>query len=127
MSILAGAAVHGCGPAKKPENTELRRSCQADAVRVSWRAVNDGWRKDTEFVLHRVGTISDAGPHVEFSVGRAKRLLEPDLKVSNGKILLPDCPGWGTTIHMQEVVGSLWCSRVWTLVVRTGGSSCAAC
>jgi len=55
----------------------------------------------TVFTLHMLGAISNAGPHVEFSIeptGWTDGLFEPALKVTDGKVPIPDGPGWGVTI-----------------------------
>jgi len=56
----------------------------------------------TVFTLHTLGAIPNAGPHMEFSIEPTewtKGLYEPELKVVDGKVRIPDGPGWGVTIN----------------------------
>jgi L-alanine-DL-glutamate epimerase-like enolase superfamily enzyme len=56
----------------------------------------------TVFTLHMLGAIPNAGPHFEFSIeptNWAKDLYHPALKVHDGKVAIPDGPGWGVTIN----------------------------
>lgn len=57
----------------------------------------------TLFSLHFMAAIPNAGPFVEFSIeedANANELLySPALKVRDGKVKLPDGPGWGVTIN----------------------------
>jgi L-alanine-DL-glutamate epimerase-like enolase superfamily enzyme len=53
------------------------------------------------FTLHLLGAIPNAGPHMEFSIeptAWTDGLYEPGLKVVDGKVAIPDGPGWGVTI-----------------------------
>jgi L-alanine-DL-glutamate epimerase-like enolase superfamily enzyme len=55
----------------------------------------------TVFTLHMQGAIKNAGPYVEFSIeptSWTENLYEPALKVVDGKVRIPDGPGWGVTI-----------------------------
>ncbi len=55
----------------------------------------------TVFTLHMQGAIRNAGPYVEFSIEPTSwtdNLYEPALKVTDGKVPIPDGPGWGVTI-----------------------------
>jgi L-alanine-DL-glutamate epimerase-like enolase superfamily enzyme len=54
------------------------------------------------FTLHLLGAIPNAGPHMEFSIeptAWTDGLYEPALKVVDGKVAIPDGPGWGVTIN----------------------------
>ena len=56
----------------------------------------------TVFTLHMLGAIPNAGPHLEFSIeptNWTKDLYYPALKVQDGKVAIPDGPGWGVTIN----------------------------
>jgi len=58
----------------------------------------------TVFSLHMMGAIANAGHHLEFSIEPASRypwpgaLLDPPLAVREGKVSIPDAPGWGVEI-----------------------------
>ncbi len=55
----------------------------------------------TVFTLHVMGAIPNAGPYVEFSIEPrpwAARLYSPALEVRDGKVDIPDGPGWGVDI-----------------------------
>ncbi len=56
----------------------------------------------TVFTLHMQGAIKNAGPYVEFSIEPTNwtdNLFEPALKVADGKVHIPDGPGWGVIIN----------------------------
>jgi len=56
----------------------------------------------TIFTLHLLGAIRNAGPYMEFSIeptGWAKDLYNPMPDVQDGKVAIPDGPGWGVTIN----------------------------
>jgi L-alanine-DL-glutamate epimerase-like enolase superfamily enzyme len=57
----------------------------------------------TLFSLHFMAAIPNAGPVVEFSIeedaNAGERLYRPALKVVDGKVKIPDDPGWGVTIN----------------------------
>ncbi|HWV99562.1 MAG TPA: mandelate racemase/muconate lactonizing enzyme family protein [Candidatus Acidoferrum sp.] len=57
----------------------------------------------TLFSLHFMAAIPNAGPFVEFSIeedaNAGELLYSPALKVRDGKVKLPDGPGWGVTIN----------------------------
>ncbi|MBN1583858.1 MAG: mandelate racemase/muconate lactonizing enzyme family protein [Anaerolineae bacterium] len=55
----------------------------------------------TVFTLHMMGAIPNAGPHIEFSIEPtpwAEGLFTPSLEVVDGKVMIPDGPGWGVEI-----------------------------
>ena len=54
------------------------------------------------FTLHMMGAIPNAGPHVEFSIEPGSwqdELYTPALLVKDGKVQIPDRPGWGVDIN----------------------------
>jgi L-alanine-DL-glutamate epimerase-like enolase superfamily enzyme len=58
----------------------------------------------TVFTLHLMGAIPNAGPYVEFSIEGEdyypwdRGLYEPALIARDGKVQIPDQPGWGVEI-----------------------------
>ncbi len=56
----------------------------------------------TIFSLHYMAAAPNAGPFAEFSieedVNAGERLYSPSLRVVDGKVTIPDGPGWGVTI-----------------------------
>ena len=58
----------------------------------------------TVFTLHLMGAIDNAGPYVEFSIEGSDYypwqdgLYEPVLRVVDGKVAIPDGPGWGVEV-----------------------------
>jgi L-alanine-DL-glutamate epimerase-like enolase superfamily enzyme len=60
----------------------------------------------TDFALHLMACIPNAGPFIEFSIepgGPNDRgeLYSPRLEAKDGKVNIPDGPGWGVTIHPE--------------------------
>ena len=59
----------------------------------------------TVFKLHMMGAIENAGPYVEFSIEPnsyypwQEGLFDPVLTVQDGKVQIPDAPGWGVEIN----------------------------
>jgi L-alanine-DL-glutamate epimerase-like enolase superfamily enzyme len=57
----------------------------------------------TLFSLHFMAAIPNAGPFVEFTiegdVNQKERFYAPSLEVKDGKVKIPDGPGWGVTIN----------------------------
>ena len=59
----------------------------------------------TVFTLHLMGAIQNAGPYVEFSIEGAdyypwdRGLYEPVLIARDGKVQIPDGPGWGVELN----------------------------
>ena len=52
----------------------------------------------TVFTLHMLGAIPNAGEYLEFSIedgGWVDGLFEPALEARDGKVAIPDGPGWG--------------------------------
>jgi L-alanine-DL-glutamate epimerase-like enolase superfamily enzyme len=59
----------------------------------------------TVFTLHMMGAISNAGPYVEFSIEGndyypwQEDFYRPTLVVRDGKVQIPEGPGWGVDIN----------------------------
>ncbi len=56
----------------------------------------------TVFALHLLGAIPNAGPYLEFGIERVtwtEDLFTPALEAHDGKVMIPDGPGWGVTIN----------------------------
>lgn len=59
----------------------------------------------TVFALHLAGAVENAGPYVEFSIEPAEYypwqegLFEPALVARDGRVQIPDAPGWGVEIN----------------------------
>ena len=54
------------------------------------------------FSLHMMGAIPNAGPHVEFTIESGpwwEGLYQPALEVRDGRVAIPEGPGWGVTIN----------------------------
>lgn len=66
----------------------------------------------TVFTLHLMGAIENAGPYVEFSIEPAadypwqEDLFTPPLAVSDGKVAIPDAPGWGVEVAPDSLAGA---------------------
>lgn len=58
----------------------------------------------TVFTLHMMGAIPNAGPHIEFSIEPTRwveGLYTPALEVNDGKVAIPDGPGWGVEVSAE--------------------------
>ncbi len=58
----------------------------------------------TVFSLHMMGAIPNAGNYVEFSIEKgpwSDGFYQPALKVEDGKVAIPDGPGWGVTVKPE--------------------------
>jgi L-alanine-DL-glutamate epimerase-like enolase superfamily enzyme len=56
----------------------------------------------TVFSLHMMGAIHNAGKYVEFSIEEDRwsdEIFNPVLKIEDGKVAIPDQPGWGVEIN----------------------------
>ena len=64
----------------------------------------------TLFTLHMMAAIANAGPYVEFSIEPIypwpENLFEPSLVVRDGKVAVPDGPGWGVTVNPDWLASS---------------------
>jgi L-alanine-DL-glutamate epimerase-like enolase superfamily enzyme len=76
----------------------------------------------TVFTLHIMGALANAGPYVEFSIEPnagyypwQEGLYDPVPTVRNGKVQIPEDPGWGVTIRQD------WLDRAEYEVSETGG------
>ena len=73
----------------------------------------------TVFTLHLMGAIPNAGPYVEFSIEGADYypweigLYEPALEARDGKVAIPNGPGWGVEINPDWLAkAERWVSEV---------------
>jgi len=59
----------------------------------------------TVFTLHMLGAIKNAGPYVEFSIEpdhwTQNLFANPILQVKDGKVAIPQGPGWGITLNNE--------------------------
>lgn len=58
----------------------------------------------TLFTLHLFGAIPNAGAHVEYSIEStpwSDNLFEPEMEVADGKVAIPDGPGWGVRLNSE--------------------------
>lgn len=58
----------------------------------------------TVFTLHMMGAIENAGPYIEFSIEPTpwvEALYSPELEVRDGKVNIPNGPGWGVEINPE--------------------------
>jgi L-alanine-DL-glutamate epimerase-like enolase superfamily enzyme len=58
----------------------------------------------TVFTLHMMGAIPNAGNYIEFSIEPTPwtdNLFTPALEVRDGKVMIPDAPGWGVTVNPE--------------------------
>jgi L-alanine-DL-glutamate epimerase-like enolase superfamily enzyme len=59
----------------------------------------------TVFTLHLMGALRNAGPYVEFSIEGLgyypwqDGLFSPQFEIDDGRVRIPDGPGWGVTIN----------------------------
>jgi len=66
----------------------------------------------TVFSLHLMGALENAGPYVEFSIEGSdyypwqENLFAPALVALDGKVQIPDGPGWGIEINEEWLVGA---------------------
>lgn len=64
----------------------------------------------TVFTLHLMGAIQNPGPYVEFSIEGddyypwQAGLYYPVLEVHDGKVQIPDAPGWGIDIDPEWLI-----------------------
>jgi len=68
----------------------------------------------TVFALHLMGAMETAGPYVEFSIEGLDYypwqddLYEPALIVRDGKVQIPDAPGWGVEISSKWLESAIY-------------------
>ena len=67
----------------------------------------------TVFTLHLMGALPNAGPYVEFSIEPNEAyypwqegIYDPVLVASDGKVSIPDGPGWGIKVRQSWLDGS---------------------
>lgn len=66
----------------------------------------------TVFTLHMMGAIENAGPYVEFSIEGTDYypwqvgIYNPVLEAHDGKVQIPDAPGWGVEINEEWLAGA---------------------
>ena len=63
----------------------------------------------TVFTLHLMAAIPNAGDHVEFSIEDTpwtRGLYTPALEVRDGRVMIPDGPGWGVTLRPAWLAGA---------------------
>jgi len=57
----------------------------------------------TPFSLHFMAALPNAGPFVEFSIegdiNEGETFYSPALAVRDGKVKIPDGPGWGVRVN----------------------------
>lgn len=72
----------------------------------------------TVFALHLAGAITNAGPYVEMSIEPAEYypwqegIFTPLLTVHDGKVQIPDGPGWGVEIDPRWLAGTDYAASV---------------
>jgi L-alanine-DL-glutamate epimerase-like enolase superfamily enzyme len=68
----------------------------------------------TVFTLHLMGALENAGPYVEFSIEGADyypwqdNLYAPALVAKDGKVQIPDGPGWGIEINKDWLAAATY-------------------
>lgn len=66
----------------------------------------------TVFTLHLMGAVEGAGPYVEFAIEGLdyypwqEGLFSPALVARDGRVAIPDGPGWGVTINPAWLAGA---------------------
>ncbi len=90
--------------------------CYAGGFTRSWRVAKMGQQAGklvvphsshlslvTLFSLHLMAAIPNAGPFVEFTIegdaNEGEAIYSPALRVQDGKVKIPDGPGWGVKIN----------------------------
>jgi L-alanine-DL-glutamate epimerase-like enolase superfamily enzyme len=69
------------------------KPCVPHSANLSWVTV---------FTLHLLAALPNAGPYVEFSIERTpwtEGVYDPPLRVKDGKVAVPDGPGWGVKVR----------------------------
>lgn len=80
----------------------LRVAAMADEAEMPCVPHSANLAMVTVFTLHMLGAISNAGPHIEFSIEPSnwtRDLYYPAIQVRDGLVAIPDGPGWGVTIN----------------------------
>lgn len=63
----------------------------------------------TIFALHLMAAIPNAAPHLEYSIEKvawAENIYTPLPTISDGKLRLPDGPGWGVSLRQDWLSGA---------------------
>ena len=74
----------------------------------------------TVFALHMMVATEAAGPYVEFSIEGSDhypwldRVYHPTLVAHDGKVSIPDGPGWGIVINLE------WLAKATYQISRLG-------
>jgi len=66
----------------------------------------------TVFTLHMMGAIPNAGPHIEFSIEPTPwtdGLYTPPLMVREGRVQIPEGPGWGVEPNPAWLAAAEYC------------------
>ncbi|SFK99593.1 L-alanine-DL-glutamate epimerase [Paenibacillus sp. 1_12] len=82
----------------------LRVAKMADKAGLLCTPHNANLTMTLVFTLHMLGAIDNAGPFMEYTIEHdpwAVNLFDPVLEVKDGKVAIPDGPGWGVTINPQ--------------------------
>jgi L-alanine-DL-glutamate epimerase-like enolase superfamily enzyme len=83
----------------------LRVAKMAQAAGLSCTPHSANLSMVTVFTLHMMGALENAGPYVEFSIETSDYypwqdgLYSPALQARDGKVQIPDGPGWGVEIN----------------------------
>jgi L-alanine-DL-glutamate epimerase-like enolase superfamily enzyme len=81
---------------------KVARMAQEAGIKVTPHSAN--LSLVTVFTLHLMGALANAGPYVEFSIEEADYypwqygLFSPGFDIRDGKVRIPDGPGWGVEI-----------------------------
>jgi L-alanine-DL-glutamate epimerase-like enolase superfamily enzyme len=127
--VAAALKMHVAGGEQDNDLAQWRRMIRMNAVDIlqpdlcyvggftrAWRVATMGQKAGklvvphsshlslvTLFALHLMTAIPNAGPFVEFTiegdVNRGETIYSPALVVKDGKIKIPDGPGWGVKIN----------------------------
>jgi L-alanine-DL-glutamate epimerase-like enolase superfamily enzyme len=127
--VAAALAMHVSGGEQDNDLAQWRRMIRMNAVDIlqpdlcyiggftrAWRAAKMGQKAGklvvphsshlsliTLFSLHFMAAIPNAGPFVEFTIesegNPGEVLFSPSLEVRDGKVKIPDGPGWGAKIN----------------------------
>jgi L-alanine-DL-glutamate epimerase-like enolase superfamily enzyme len=65
----------------------------------------------TVFTLHLLGAIPNGGPHFEYSIEPtpwAEGIYTPALEVVDGRVAIPQGPGWGIELNEDWLAGSAY-------------------
>jgi L-alanine-DL-glutamate epimerase-like enolase superfamily enzyme len=126
--VAAALQMHISGGEQDNDLAQWRRMIRMNAVDIlqpdicyvggftrAWRVARMGAKADklvmphsshlsliTLFSLHLMAAIPNAAPFVEFTIepeNAKEPLYNPALKVEDGKVKIPDAPGWGVEIN----------------------------